>query len=91
MLTQLLNERGDWPAWIREAWAQGITAAQLMAMRPCQIMATFFKPTVETVDKLEKLIRDNDARGKRGQRPQCPPWLKSLLTERTRGQPARGA
>jgi len=69
----------------------GITAAQLMAMRPIQVMATFFKPAVETVDKLEKLLADNDVRGKNGLPPLCPPWLKTLLTERTRAQPARGA
>jgi len=60
-----------------------------MAMRPIQLVATFFRPLpTGPTDPLEKLIADNDVRGKKGLPPLCPAWLKKVLTENARAEPA---
>ena len=71
----------------------GVTARQIGEMTPGQLMVTFFEKrrgrNDGETDPLIRLIRDNDARGRKGLPPQCPPWIRTLLTERTRGKPAR--
>jgi len=70
----------------------GVTARQIGEMTPGQLMVTFFEKRRAgdgDTDPLIRLIRDNDERGRKGLTPQCPPWIRTLLTERTRGKPTR--
>jgi len=74
--------------------ASGLTLADLFALTPQQAFVSLFAaaPAGRCEDKLFVLIRENEARGRRGLPPLCPPWLKQILTERTRvAKPVRPA
>jgi hypothetical protein len=89
VLAHLIEQTGDLTAWARDGAAVGLTLAAILDMTPQQVVATYYRtPPKPVPDQLEALIADNDKRGRKGLKPLCPPWLKKLLVERTRGSAA---
>lgn len=85
ILTHLILTRADLGGWARENVSAGLTLAHLFAMTPQQVFTTLFvdrRP--DRPDDLTALIEANEARGRKGLPPVCPPWIKDILRERTR-------